>query len=355
MRTNSVMNTDSNSQPSLEISLKSKTSNRPIFIFGCPRSGTSLLSRILNCHPRIAIPFESHLYNTFYPWLKYYGNLDKKQNRERLVKDILSTEVIRDWVPRPDFYQTLNAIKQYNFQGIVNAFMQTWATDQGKERWGEKTPAHLFYWREILEAFPNLQVIHIVRDGRDVSLSWKRSRFGPKHVYPLAKKWIHYLETVDKFKSVLAQDTFIETRYEDLVLNPTHEIQRICHFLGEEFMPEMLNFHTKHISYPTDEKNQKNLSQPLLKENINKWQHDITARELRIFESVAGDFLDYYGYDRKLYRPQLPNLERVWIQYIEHPPRKVLSMIRNGKGHIDAIRRLKIHLGLKMSSFTNTE
>ena len=35
---------------------------RPIFVFGCGRSGTSLLSRILNQHPNIAVPFESHLF-----------------------------------------------------------------------------------------------------------------------------------------------------------------------------------------------------------------------------------------------------------------------------------------------------
>ena len=146
------------------------TSESPIFIFGCPRSGTSLLSRLIGSHPRIAIPFESHLYNTFYPWLKYYGNLECLENRERLVDDILTTEVMRDWVPRPNRQNVISAISRYDFHGIVDSILWTWTQAQGKQRWGEKTPAHLFYWREILSAFPKMQVLHIVRDGRDVAL-----------------------------------------------------------------------------------------------------------------------------------------------------------------------------------------
>jgi hypothetical protein len=46
---------------------------RPFFILGAGRSGTSLLSRMLNQHPSLAVPPESHLYSTFYPWLRYYG------------------------------------------------------------------------------------------------------------------------------------------------------------------------------------------------------------------------------------------------------------------------------------------
>ena len=333
--------------PDLQLTSDTRTTKRPIFIFGCPRSGTSLLSRIIDCHPRIAIPYESHFYNTFYPWLKYYGNLHLPRNRYRLIDDILSTEVIQDWTPLPERQQTFEAIQSYDFDGIVDALMSTWASAQGKQRWGEKTPAHVFYWHEILQAFPNLQVLHIVRDGRDVALSWKRARFGPKHIYPLAQKWVQYLQTVETLKSTLDDDSFLELRYEELLLKLEPVVRTICRFLGEEFTPNLLTFHTLGTAYPTDKQNQQNLSKPPLTSNIQKWRTEMSARELRIFEAVAGSTLEHYGYERQLLHPRISALEAMQFRYLEHPPQKLYAMLKNRKGHIDALRRLKIYLRLR--------
>ncbi len=330
----------SNSEPNL--------SERPIFIFGSARSGTSLLSRIVGAHPRIAIPFESHLYNTFYPWLKYYGDLNLAKNRERLVDDILSTEVMRDWYPRPDRQLTLEAINRFDFHGVIDALMRTWTRSEGKERWGEKTPWHIFYWREIMSGFPQAQVIHIVRDGRDSALSWKRARFGPKHIYSLATKWVHYLDIVEELKPTLNEKSFLEVRYEDLLAQPEAVIQKICDFLGEEFAPEMFAFNENSAPYLTDIQNQTNLSKPLLTNNSGKWRTEMTERELRIFEAVAGSALERYGYKRELPPSQISPWEAMKFKYIEHPPRKIKSMIENRKGHIDGLRRLKIYLRLRL-------
>lgn len=325
----------------------SANSERPIFIFGCPRSGTSLLSRIIDCHPRIAIPYESHFYNTFYPWLKYYGDLQLPRNRYRLIDDILSTEVMKDWSPPPERQQTFESIQQYDFNGVVDALMSAWARAQGKQRWGEKTPAHVFYWHEILQAFPNLQVLHIVRDGRDVALSWKRARFGPKHIYPLAQKWVQYLETVEALKTTLDDRSFLELRYEELLLKLEPVVRKICGFLGEEFTPNLLAFHSLGKAYPTDRQNQQNLSKPPLTNNIQKWRTEMSARELRIFEAVAGSTLERYGYESQLATPRISALEATQYRYLEHPPQKLYAMIKNHKGHIDALRRLQIYLRLR--------
>lgn len=329
-------------------SSSSAPTNEPIFIFGSARSGTSLLSRIVGAHPRIAIPFESHLYNTFYPWLKFYGDLNLAKNRERLVDDILSTEVMRDWMPRPERQKILERIERFDFHGIVDALMNTWTHAQGKQRWGEKTPWHVFYWSEILEAFPNAKIIHIVRDGRDAALSWKQARFGPKHIYLLAKRWVHYLDLIEQMRTVVDPNAFFELRYEDLLANPEALARQICHFLGEEFSPEMLAFYTNDAPYPTDKQNQTNLTKPILATNTEKWRTQMTQKDLRIFEAVAGDALTRYGYSCQLKRAEVSSWESLWICYIEHPLRKLFAMLKNRKGHIDGLRRLKIYLRLRL-------
>ena len=326
--------------------------HRPIFIFGCPRSGTSLLSRIIDFHPQITIPFESHLYNTFYPWLEYYGDLNVPTNRQRLVKDILSTEVLKSWEPRLNKQQILAGIERNDFHGIVESVMSGWTKVQGKQRWGEKTPQHVFYWREILQAFPDMQVIHIVRDGRDVALSWKKARFGPKHIYHLAKRWVCYTDKVEELKANLNADAFLEVKYEDLLSNSELVTKDICNFLGEDFTPQMLDFHTKGKSYPTDKINQKNLSRPLMVNNIGKWRKQMSDRQLRIFEAVAGETLEHYGYKRFLSKPRMSALEAKFCCYIEHPPRKIIAMAKNRQGYLDALSRLLIYLRLRLVSLT---
>ncbi|NEQ76179.1 MAG: sulfotransferase [Okeania sp. SIO2C9] len=328
--------------------MDTKNYERPIFIFGCPRSGTSLLSKLLNSHPRIAVPFESHVYKTFYHWLKYYGDLNLPKNRERLLDDIFSTGPLADWSPYPNRENTIKAIQRYDFHGIFEAIMFTWAKDRGKQRWGEKTPAHLFYWREILNGFPNLQVIHIVRDGRDCALSWLKSRMGPKHIYLAAWGWVKHLEVIEELKILLAQNSFFEVRYEKLLLNPQQVLKQMCAFLVEEYTPEMLNFYKDNAPYRTDKQNLQNLSRPIISSNTEKWRTQMTERQLRIFEAVAGPTLERYSYQRELAKPQISNLERLQFQYIEHPLRKFLAMMKNRKGQIEALQELKIYLNLRL-------
>ena len=227
----------------------------PFFIISCPRSGSSLLSRMLDAHPRLAVPFESHLFNTFYPWLKYYGDLKDQGATELLIQDILSTDVMRDWHPSVDKASVLSMLRVRSFGGVVDAIMRSWAKTQNKQRWGDKTPEHVFYSSNILECFPNSKFIHIVRDGRDVAISLIRARFGPKTVYSAARRWESYLNEIEKLKRSISPSSFFQLHYEDLLHDPQKILADVCEFLGEEFKQEMLEFYRNTAPYNTDQTN----------------------------------------------------------------------------------------------------
>jgi hypothetical protein len=325
---------------------RNRLHNNPFFIFGCPRSGTSLLSRMLGAHHNLAIPDESHLYNGIYPLVARYADLSQDAVRTRLVAEILKTEHIRAWTPRPSVVETLKGIERHDFHGIVDGLLRTWAAKLGKARWGEKTPQHTLCWRPILAGFPHAQVIHLVRDGRDVALSYKKAFFGPKHVYPLARRWELYLASAEAARGFLGESGYLQLRYEDLLANPEQELRRVCEFLGEAFDPDMLVYYKTPKTCPYERRNAHNLAQPVMSTNIEKWRTDMTHRELRVFEALAGDTLARYGYPRALDRPRIPSWESLSCRYLEHPPLRVSAMLRNGQARRLALQGLRLRLCL---------
>lgn len=335
--------------------MSSRTSGvrpRPFFIFGCPRSGTSLLTRMLDAHPNLAIPYESHFYNWAYPLVQRYCDLRNPSTRAGVVREMLRTDPMTMWSPPLSAEETLAAIPRPDLHGLFEGLMQAWTRRQGKSRWGEKTPPHTLLWRTIHAGFPDLQVIHLVRDGRDVALSHKAAPFGPKHVYQAARRWVTYLSAAEEAQATLGEGAFLTVRYEDLLAEPEPELRRICTFLGEEFAPEMLTFYTGEFAYPTDGRNIANLRKPVLSDNAGKWRTRMSARELRIFEAIAGPELERYGYPRALEHPRISSLETLSCRYLEHPPRRVLAMLKNRQGHRYAFQRLRFNLLVRTGLLT---
>lgn len=321
----------------------------PIFIFGSGRSGTSLLSRILNSHPRIGIPFESHLYEKFLLRLRYYGDLSVESNRRALLQDMV--DLLYNWSPRASIDRSLAGMKENSLHGAIDSLIFDWCCQLGKKRWGEKTPNHGYYWEEILRGFPNAKFVHIIRDGRDVAISWKQARFGPKHYYVAAKRWRDYLITMAEARKSILTANFFELRYEDLIRSPETTLRALCAYLGEEYYPEMLSFHKDTTPYPTDKRNLRNLSQPLMRHNINKWVYNMTPKEVFIFEAIAKEQLEQNGYPVKNTSAHVEWPMAFCYEFMLHPILRMCSMAKNTKGQADALKQLWVFSRSRLSSF----
>jgi hypothetical protein len=137
-----------------------------------------------------------------------------------------------------------------------------------------------------------MQVVHLIRDGRDVALSYRAAYFGPKHVYSLARRWQRYVAAAEEAHACLGETAFLQVRYEDLTAAPEQELRRICTFLGEEFSAGMLTQYHEDNAVHSEQRNAANLRQPILSSNTGKWRTQMSRRELRIFEALAGDTLE---------------------------------------------------------------
>jgi len=319
----------------------------PFFIVGAARSGTSLLSRIMNSHPHIAVPFESHIYHTFLPWLRHYGDLSRLENMACLLDDILATEMLRHWSPPADRAATLSAIRRHDLHGLVDGLFSSWARAQGKQRWGEKTPSHVRHWRQILQGFPEARFLHVVRDGRDVSLSWIEAPFGPKNLFYAAQRWREYLAWVAELRAAVPAGQLVDVHYAELLAEPERTLERICEFLGEPFDPAMLEYYREAAPYPTDARNIVALDQPLLRDNSGKWRETLTPDELRVFETIAGDALEQYGYPLVAREGGIRLAEQLRYRAL-HPPQRALAMLRNRPGHREHLRKLALYVRLRL-------
>ncbi len=171
-------------------------SGDPIVILAAPRSGTTLLLSILDSFPTIySIPEQTY---GLARWKKKKGKW--YPNRiDRIYRELLKRNI-------PDTVT----------------------------RWCEKTPRHIKHIDKILDYYPNMKALHIVRDGRDVVTS-KHPKHRPDEYWVSIQRWVTDVSLGLKYAD---HPRVLTLKYEDLIYNYDQEIKRITEFLGEKFVPK---------------------------------------------------------------------------------------------------------------------
>ena len=277
---------------------------RPVFVIGSERSGTTLIMAVLGCHPRLSVPEVAWYYPRFRPYLFTYGDLSEVKNFRALCHEMAHGLRTPYWgmnvnpaIFGDEILERALAIEQ-SFAGVYAAMFQCYADKVGKRRWGEKTPYNLFYIGEILEDFPNAQFVFIYRDGRDVSAEFLQASFGPTNIYCAADLWRMGQEAVKPWREKLSDEQWLDIKYEDFVRHPVEGLKRVCSFLDEEYCDQMMDFHTT----PTARRRGKSkdnwaLAEPISDKHIGIYKEFLGVRDQRIMASLVGETLASYGYD----------------------------------------------------------
>lgn len=228
----------------------------PIYIGGCPRSGTTLLLSIISSHPDVfACPVELDMFCEV-------GKDDKgKVYPKRLDR----------------LYRTL----------IINKIKET------SNRWCEKTPDNVTAIKEIDEYHNgNFKFLNIVRDGRDVVLS--KHPKSSKKFWVNPEKWIHNVNCGYEHKDNPKVHTL---RYEDLILDFHNEVEKICDFLNISKQDEIMNWHDhtkvrKNSAYHGEVKD-------IFKTSIGKWKKDENKKRVKELLNMknAIELLSFYQYE----------------------------------------------------------
>ena len=321
----------------------------PFFVLGAPRSGTSLLSRMLDSHPSIAVPDETKIFDTFLPLLPRYGDLTRAGNLRRLVEDIVGWRWIRRLPRPPQADDVLARVTRPDLGAVFTAVLDCWAQGQGKARWGEKTPSNLYFWPEIAPWFPQAVVVHILRDGRDVAISQIEAPFGPKTIPAAAKRWVYFVEGVRSLRGEVGENRYVEIRYEDLLADAKAAMLPVLDRIGVPFDPAVLEFHQRQRPVGTDPVNDRNIQKPLQTGNSGKWAAAFDRRDLEIFESLAGPVLDACGYPRVTEAKSMNATERAVHALVAQPLRKAAAMLGNRAGMAESLERQLLRWRLRTS------
>jgi hypothetical protein len=284
------------------------------FIVCYPRSGSTLLRLMLDSHPDLAIPPETHFNQIFIELAAAESQL--ADPRRSLFESLLASPRWSDFkLDARVLWNRLNDLQdQFTIAEGLRTFYRLYSTSQRKTRWGDKTPGHILAISAIGKLLPEANFIHLIRDGRDVAASMRHLWWGPGNdIEALARDWVHRL-TLAREASRAFPHRYFEIRYEDLVSDPELNLRRISAAIDLSFDSAMLRHHERaasriaelgeirhsdgRILATRDDHQQlhRRTFLPPNTERIGRWRDELTPSEVIIFEAVAKSLLVEFGY-----------------------------------------------------------
>lgn len=301
--------------------------SRPIFIVGYMHSGTTLLRKVIGRHPDV---FSIRAETMFFDQLAH----TLPQRFPRLQDDAVLEEYVRflikktafDWPPltaaeaeleavqfQPDEELTRHIIiaakTNRDYQAIFSLVFETIAAAAGKSHWIEKTPSHIFYVDQIVNALPDARIIELVRDPRDVLASKKvrkhsdwSERYGQaigarmqttKGYDPLRDS-LGWRAAVRAGTTAFARypDALFRLRYEDLASDPEGAVRRLCGFLDLAFDPVMLDVGWSN----TTVRSGAGPAAGIDRSAVGKWQNKLSPDVVSLCQMLNGHEMVELGY-----------------------------------------------------------
>jgi len=256
---------------------------------------------MLNQLHGVFAPHPPHILKTFHKIIDHYGDLRDDAHFRELVADIC--EFVR-LNPVPWKNDTLDpdlVIMHCTERSLFEVYRKIYelnALYHQAAYWFNKSMQNVYFLDEFARRGFQPYLIHLVRDGRDVALSFKNAIVGEKHIYHLARKWKEDQEISAHFVEKSGPDRAITIKYEDLLIDPENEILKICKLLKIEYSEDILKYYESEESLITATSGEmwSNLIRPIMPNNFNKYKKGLTRDEIELFELLAGSILTEYGY-----------------------------------------------------------
>lgn len=302
----------------LQMNKNGSLRDRPIFICGHPKSGTTLLVSLLDAHPQLIVyPNETFFFRGFVPEMRKrdIGEKISLAQRyllhffERGMSDLEDQEALEPGHNQYflDYAKTCQVMfDEVDANGVrhdgdlLSAAVIAYGLVYGKmsaetKYWIEKTPYNEHFAQMIFKWWPNARCIHIVRDPRDNYLTYQR-----KHrrltAEDFAVGWNSSLNAGLENQKNYGEDHYLLLRYEDLTIEPERSLQELIAFLGIKD-DKILRIPTSE-GVPWEGNSQfGDKFQGISSKPVGRWKQELAERDVEIIESICADDMERQGYE----------------------------------------------------------
>jgi hypothetical protein len=250
-----------------------------------------MLAQMLNSHSMICVPHELQILFEYSNNGKRLHEIFKEKMNERFgPEDYIS--LIESRCPHKFHayfdYRSFFEKQQYpirSLKKLVNSLYSEIAESQHKDIFIEQTPWYGQRIDILNELFPDAKYIHMVRDGRDVAISFTRTPWWHNDIGQNLERWHNEIrQIIDSSNQILKQNQILQVQYEDIVEKPESGLRRVCDFLGVEFEDVMLNpatyvdyglyrkFDVTQFSSAALNEWSKSKSAPTFKDSLHAWK-----------------------------------------------------------------------------------
>lgn len=275
------------------------------FIIGTGRCGTTMLASILNAHSQVCVPPETQLL------FQYRGNgpglheifeagvqfgADAADFIDFVQKRCLDD--LQSYFDYESYFERM-AYPVATLKELMGDFYAEIAKAKGKSICIEQTPWYGLGIDILKELYPDARYIHMIRDGRDVAISFSRTPWWHKDVGQNLIRWSSEASLIrTSCATMLPPKQVLTVRYEDFVQEPEGELRKICEFLQIAYEPQMLD-PNEMVDYGNYTKSG---SSDISSAAFQAWSE---SKSSSVFKGSIGAWRRHSGYDFSLMPPDV--------------------------------------------------
>ena len=286
------------------------TNERPVFVNGMSRSGTTLLVSMFDVHPDGAMAYESYpryLYTpsddgvlttedyiyTYQTLMNYPDNTAFELLNRPPLKNLMRFAAVSSWTGMTT-RETGELLRSYVTKHhrvtdikealkIVAASARFKVRNQGAKFWGTKCQGN---FEEYFDLWPHARLIYIMRNGLDILASQKtKGAFNPD-AKQLGRNWRAQYKHFTQFQDKHPELHTTLVGYEDLVARPEETCRSMCDAIDFEFHPQMIRQHeikTTLAEYPRGQLSAERVQQPIDNKSVNRWRAILSKQDVEAF------------------------------------------------------------------------
>jgi hypothetical protein len=281
------------------------------FLMCSERSGSNLLSRMFDAHPDVCAPTPAHLVRVLGENRHRYGDPDDGGSWRRLLTDAadLLATTVGPWRTTWTVDTLDAAADERSLGGLLRGILRAEAAAAGKGRLFLKENRLYRYLEFVRSEFPGLRLVALVRDPRDMALSWQRSPVLRGDVMRAARVWREDQTALARLLARREPDLPIHLlTYEDLVSDPEGQLAALCAFLDLAPDPAMLEFHATETArdHASRSDDWRNVARPVMRNNFAKWRDGLTVTAAAYVERACARPMAFFDYVSEIRDPRSP-------------------------------------------------